>query len=294
VVGVEVVLATIITLSDGVSSRRGHLFSGAASLGGPWPQVVVAAAGVAGGPWVGAAAGVVVGAGRIVGVAASGTPVFASQAQGLLASVFGAVVLGAGAGGVSRLLREAEATIASARARDAVARRLHDGVLQALAVIRRRSKDPALVAVAAEADVDLRSFLDAGELDAGGDLGQVLRSVTDDASRRLALEVDLAIDELPRRVSPVVLNAVGGAVGEALVNVAKHAGVTRATVYAGRGGDRRFFVSVIDAGVGFNAKNTAKGRGISGSINNRMAEVGGDAAVNALAGGGTEVVVWLP
>jgi len=294
VVGVEVLLAALIAMVDGVSSRVGHLFSGAASLGGPWPQVVVVAAGVVGGPWFGAAAGAVVGFGRIVGVLASGTPVFASQAQGLLASFVGVVVLGAGAGAASRLLRDAEATIASARARDAVARRLHDGVLQALAVIRRRSTDPELVELAADADVDLRSFLDAGELDAGGDLGQVLRSVADDAARRLALQVDLAIDELPRRVTPGVLTAVAGAVSEALVNVAKHAKVSRATVYAGRGEDRRFFVSVIDTGVGFDPGQMTEGRGIRGSINERMAEVGGDATMRALAGGGTEVLVWLP
>jgi signal transduction histidine kinase len=291
---VEVVVAAGLMFADGASSANGHLFSGAAGLGGPWPTVVVAAAGAAGGIAVGLAAGAAVGAARVAGVLASGEVVFAAQGQGLAGGVIGLVVVGLASGALLAALREAERRIASARAREAVARRLHDGVLQALAIVRRRSKDAELVALVADADRDLRAFLDRGDAEGELDLEGGLRQAVDECERRFGLAVVVVVDELPRRVSSDVSAAVIGALNEALANVSKHAGVTQATVFAGVDDENGFYVSVTDRGVGFDPGAFAPGRGLSGSVNGRMHEVGGSATVRPLKGGGTQVMLCLP
>src|SRR6185436_19747251 len=84
------------------------------------------------------------------------------------------------AGYMASLLRTAESEVAAARARENVARTLHDGVLQTLAIIERRSDDADLARMAREQERDLREFLfGAGpSADQGGarDVGPRLRA----------------------------------------------------------------------------------------------------------------------
>jgi signal transduction histidine kinase len=290
----EIAIAGSLLLADGAVSHNGHLFSGASSLGGPWPTVVVAAAGASGGAVVGATAGALVGIARVAGVIASGAPVFAAQGQSLAGGVVALIAVGLATGVLLTALRDAERRIASARAREAVARRLHDGVLQALAIVRRRAKDAELVALVDDADRDLRAFLDFGDATGEVDLERTVRQAVDDCERRYGLDVQFVVDELPRRVSPEMVVAVAGAVSEALANVSKHSGVTSATVFAGCDADGRHYVSVTDRGKGFDEDKSRAGRGISQSVEGRMHEVNGSASIRALAGGGTQVMLWLP
>jgi signal transduction histidine kinase len=192
-----------------------------------------------------------------------------------------------------------------------VARTLHDGVLQTLAIVERRSTDADLVALAREQEHELREFLfstrpdthrpPAGTgLDGGAtvgvamDLGARLRAASAEAERRYGLRSDVVLTDPDAEVPEAVAVAVAGAVGEALTNAAKHGGAHRATVYVEAGDDGGLFCSVKDDGGGFDPATTPEGVGLSRSIRGRMADVGGSAAVESRPGRGAEVVLRLP
>ena len=91
-----------------------------------------------------------------------------------------------------------------------------------------------------------------------------------------------------------VAAALAGAVGEALANTARHAGVNRLRLrtWAERGGVR---VELVDGGRGFDpGRVPAHRRGLRESIRARLAEVGGAADVESRPGAGTRVLLRWP
>jgi signal transduction histidine kinase len=201
-------------------------------------------------------------------------------------------------GYAARLLQRAENAVSAARAREEVARTLHDGVLQTLAIIERRADDPNLARLAREQERDLRAYLfDATppEHRSGvADLGPALMA----AAARFEnvfdgrVEVVLAPD-LPRLDSRHV-EALAGAVGEALTNAGKHGGASRVTVYAEPGDDGGVACSVHDDGSGFDTVVTPEGVGLRSSVRGRVEALGGHAELDSRPGDGTEVRLWVP
>jgi signal transduction histidine kinase len=89
------------------------------------------------------------------------------------------------------------------------------------------------------------------------------------------------------------VEALGGAVGEALTNAAKHGGAGHATVYV-EAGDTELFVSVKDDGGGFDPGGAIEGVGTARSIRGRVEDAGGRVEIDGNPGHGTEVRLWVP
>jgi signal transduction histidine kinase len=79
---------------------------------------------------------------------------------------------------------------------------------------------------------------------------------------------------------------------EALQNVAKYAGATRAQVCVSAEGDELAF-AVIDDGAGFDQSSTGYGTGLQGMAD-RLAALGGSLEVASAPGAGTTVRGRLP
>ncbi len=260
------------------------------SLGSAWPLAGALSLGIVVGPTGGLVAGVVLGLGRVLATSIDGQPqpsTLSLLSTGVLYALAGSV-----AGFAMRRLRAAEMEISAARAREEVARTLHDGVLQTLAVVQRRATDADLATLAREQERDLRNFL-FGVKASAGDLVSELRTTAGRAERHHGVRVDvIAVDE-PAGLSAAVVEAVAGAVGEALTNAAKHGEASKVVVYV-EPGDREVFVSVKDDGRGFDPASVTEGVGLRRSIRGRLGDVGGRVELDSRPGRGTEVRLWAP
>ncbi|MBA3282721.1 MAG: hypothetical protein H0U29_10865 [Acidimicrobiia bacterium] len=286
VVGIEVAVGAALLLADGwvYGTIHGQTF------GSAWPIAGVLMAGVVFGPAVGGAAGIALGFGRWWGGQVADYP--AASALGLWSTAVLSAVAGAAAGAVMGLVRTAEVAVARARAREEVARTLHDGVLQTLAVVQRRSTDQELASLARDQELDLRAFL-AGDRPTSDDLGAALRSTAAHVERRDGLHVEvLFVDDHHPQVAAPVVEALAGAVGEALTNAAKHGHAQRATVFVDV--DDEVFCSVKDDGTGFDTAAVTEGMGSTASIRGRMADVGGTSEIDGHPGHGVEVRLRAP
>ncbi len=292
----EVAVGFALVLADGFVYGADHAFSTSQSLGSVWPLAGILAAGAVLGPGPGAGVGVALGLARVGATLINGADI---DQTGEFLSLTNTTVFytvgGAVAGYLARLLRRAERQVSAARAREEVARTLHDGVLQTLAVVERRATDPALARLAREQERELREYLFGAPDGAGaaGDLGAALRGAAarfEDAFGGRATV--LVADDVPAVRSRVV-EALSGAVGEALTNAGKHGRAERVTVYVEPDG-RGVFCSVKDDGAGFDVDGTPEGVGLSRSIRGRVGELGGRVEIRSQAGSGTEILLWVP
>jgi signal transduction histidine kinase len=290
----EVAVGLALVLFDGAVYRQGHALSTSQSLGSVWPLVGVLSAGVALGPARGAMAGVVVGSAR-TGAALLNEVAIDTSAEVLSltsTAVFYALA-GAVAGYLYALIVRAEREVAAARAREEVARTLHDGVLQTLALVERRANDPALARLARDQERDLRAYLSGDRQMAPADPGAALRAAAARFEEAFGGRVQVLVaDDLPR-LGRGAIEALAGAVGEALTNAGKHGGASRVTVYVEPGPDGGVFCSVKDDGHGFDTAAVGEGMGLSRSIRGRIAEQGGRVELTSGPGAGTEVRLWL-
>lgn len=272
------------------------------SLGSAWPLAVILTVGVAANAWAGFATGLALGAIHLVGQAlfASTTLQHGDDQVGGVGTIVFYCIAGAIAGFVTAKLRATEREVAVARAREEVARTLHDGVLQTLAIVQRRASDDDLVDLAREQEHELREFLFGPRPDpkrrfraATTDLPAALRATAQDIERKHRLRAQVVVTEPPEAVPDDLAAAVTGAVGEALTNAAKHGGARTATIFV-EPADQGLFCSVKDDGRGFEPGTVTEGVGTTRSIRGRIAEVGGTVEIDGRPGRGTEVRLWVP
>lgn len=191
-------------------------------------------------------------------------------------------------------LVEERAEKAAAAERADIASHLHDSVLQTLALIQKRADDPGEVTrLARGQERELRQWLfDAPEK----------------FSSTIFAAVELACGEVEDlfgiRIAPVTVGtdrevdedsqAAVLAAREAMVNVAKHAGVDSADVYAEiLAGELAIFVR--DRGVGFDPEQVPPDRhGIRDSIRQRVDRAGGGVRIRSAPGEGSEVSITMP
>jgi signal transduction histidine kinase len=176
--------------------------------------------------------------------------------------------------------------------REDVATRVHDSVLQTLALIQRHAAEPRRVAaLARRQERELRGWLYADRPvgDDGSSLVAALSAAAADVEELHGVRVELAsAGDAPAE------NALVLAAREAMTNAAKFAGVEEIDVYA-EVTDDEAAVFVRDRGAGFDPEAVPDDRkGIAESIKGRLERAGGSAVVTSSPGGGTEVELRLP
>jgi signal transduction histidine kinase len=172
-----------------------------------------------------------------------------------------------------------------------IAAHLHDSVLQTLALIQRNAASPREVTrLARGQERELRNLLYATRA-ASGQLADELRKAAAEIEDAYAISVetvlvgDVALDDS--------LAAAAAAAREALVNAAKHAGVTEVSLYAEVEPDA-VSIFIKDRGVGFDLAAVADDRqGVRGSIIARVQRHGGEVKVRSQPGTGTEVEIRM-
>ena len=169
-----------------------------------------------------------------------------------------------------------------------VAARVHDSVMQTLALIQRHADDPRRVATRArQQERELRAWLYGGRADEDGTLVRAVDAAAAEVEQLHGVRVDVVSAgdaRLDDRLAALVLAA-----REAMTNAAKFARVDGISVYveAGEGGASVF---VRDRGAGFDPEAVPPDRhGLRESIELRMARHGGSATVTSTPGAGTEV-----
>jgi signal transduction histidine kinase len=177
-----------------------------------------------------------------------------------------------------------------------IASRVHDSVLQTLALIQRRADDPQkVVQLARLQERELRSWLFEGrgpDEDADMTFATGVRSVVVDVETRYGVQVeavtvgDCELDEN--------LNALLAAAREATVNAAKWSGASVISLFAEVEPGEVSLV-VRDRGKGFDPAEVPEDRkGLAESIHGRMARRGGTATVSTAPGEGTKVSLRMP
>jgi len=178
-----------------------------------------------------------------------------------------------------------------------IASRVHDSVLQTLALIQRRADQPQqVVALARAQERELRSWLfdgrPPGSIDEAMTLAGGVRLIQQDveAQHGVAVEVVL-VGDCPLDDD---LTAMLAAAREATVNAAKWSGANVISIFA-EVEPAEVSVFVRDRGKGCDPETVpADRKGLAESVRARMARRGGKAAIRSAPGEGTEVSLTMP
>ncbi len=194
-----------------------------------------------------------------------------------------------------------------------IAAHLHDSVLQTLALIQKQSEAPReVLRLARGQERQLRGWLygpagygrkkdglkDGRKSDGGPDgagaitFAEAVAQACGEVEDQFAIQVQQVVVgdcELDER-----LTGLAFAAREAVVNAAKHAGVSEVSVYA-EVEPERVTIYVRDRGKGFDVKAVPADRhGLADSIRGRMERNGGELRLRTAPGEGTEVQLQMP
>jgi signal transduction histidine kinase len=185
---------------------------------------------------------------------------------------------------------------ARAEERTDIAARVHDSVLQTLALIQRRADDPqAVVQLARAQERELRSWLFEGRAPGDTDVStfaEGVRQIQQDVEARHGVPVEVVtVGDCPLDRG---LSALLAAAKEATVNAAKWSGAAVISVFAEVEPDK-VSVTVRDRGKGFDpAAVPGDRKGVAESIRGRMSRHGGEAAIQSAPGEGAKVTLTMP
>ncbi|WP_380165128.1 sensor histidine kinase [Jannaschia sp. R86511] len=247
----------------------------------------------------------------------------------VLGTAFSLVLAGAGVGLVSTLLQRSAAALQAAQAdrlrareeaarlaeREELGRQVHDSVLQVLSLVHKRGReladspvvDPRAVAaladLAAAQERELRDLvlrpdgLGTGSAPPDEDDQVSLTAALQEAARHQP-ELDVQVSTVGELVLPgPLVRPLVAAVGQALGNVARHAGTPRAWLFA-EVDDGLLVLTVRDDGRGFvldeDALRAAGRMGLLRSIRGRVEQLGGQVVVDSAPGRGTELELRVP
>jgi signal transduction histidine kinase len=180
-----------------------------------------------------------------------------------------------------------------------MAARVHDSVLQTLALIQRSADQPQRVIQLARAqERDLRSWLFSDRPAVGAAPAKV--ATLADGVARIAAEIEadhgISVDAVT--VGDVTLDddltALLAAGREATLNAAKWSGAPTIAVFV-EAEPRSVSMFIRDRGVGFDPASVPAGRGgLAESVLGRMTRHGGTARIRSELGEGTEVELTMP
>lgn len=202
---------------------------------------------------------------------------------------------------IQRLEAEREAAQVHARAVESfrVARELHDTIINTLGAVRMGVDVENIPTLRRRCESDLDRLRAAGGVAVSpegvmaepGDTPSILAAYAESRARSLGLELTtITSGEVPELPRPV-LEAVCGAVDEALLNTRKHADIRSAQLLL-KGSGGAFAATVSDEGRGFSSEPKSGG-GIALSIRERCGDAGVAVDVASRPGVGTSVrLVW--
>ncbi len=178
-----------------------------------------------------------------------------------------------------------------------IASRVHDSVLQTLALIQRRADQPQqVVALARAQERELRSWLfdgrPPGSIDEAVTLAGGVRLIQQEVEAQHGVAVEVVmVGDCPLDDD---LSALLAAAREATVNAAKWSGADVISIFA-EVEPAEVSVFVRDRGRGFDPEAVPPDRkGVAESIRARMARRGGHAVIRSAPGEGTEVSLTIP
>lgn len=322
---VDLSLSTGLILVSGLAMRERGVVGGlpffATSYTVSAAMTVGAASGVAAGLW----SGVVLGGALILSRPLNGIP-FDELNSGQWTAIGNGAAYYLSAGGavglVNRLMsrytsqirlaaeeaaRERDRAIRLAE-RESLGREIHDSVLQALAVVTKRSRElsaqPAvpggevrrLADLASQQERALRALIQRPP-DEPPDGAVALRTILEAAAFGIR-DVPVSVTTVdPIWLPSSAVDELSAAVRQALDNVARHARASSATVFA-EADDGDIVITVRDDGEGFvydEALLRHEGKlGLLGSMKGRIEDLGGSMRVASAPGKGTEVEFRLP